>query len=288
LSNPSGARETKTAFGLDLGGYSSGGSALVRATRRPTGEVEATVYREHAFSKKPARGKPFASIVEQEVELLAACLQNARLYVDVPIDLQGLPCPGDEIYAWELTKRPADFAFEALPPLADRIGSVVARFQNLLRSLPSECADDLLGRRLFETYPAGSLRLSGLPHEGYKEKNSRITVEGDRWTGHGPKGERLACIANKLRMTASPGTQLDHDEVDAVVCALAGVVDDSCLLRGEALEDAISNVISDDQVDPSPPEAYVLMRQLPDDLCVAVKIGTAYDLATVLEGATGG
>lgn len=244
--------------------------------------MEATIYYGHAFSKKPGKGKPFAPVVEKEVELLAACLRNRPLYVDVPIDLQGLPSPGGELYPWQLVKRLVDFAFEALPPLADRIGSVVARFANLLRSLPSEHPDPL-GQRLYETYPAASLRLSGLPYEGYKEKNARVAFEGSQWVGNGQRGERLACIANNLRMTASLGTELGHDELDAVVCALTGVVEERCLLRGNELEVVISDKVRDDQVDPTPPKAYVLMRRLPDNLRIVVRTKTIYDHAEMLE-----
>ena len=259
----------QTAFGLDLGGYSAGGSALVRATRRIPTEVQVTVYRGHAFSKKPGKGKPLAPIVEKEVELLAACLRRAPLYADVPIDLQGLPCPGGEVYAWQLVKRPVDFAFGALPPLADRIGSVVARFRNILRLL-SQDQPDPLGTRLYETYPASSLRLLELPHKGYKDEKNQITFESDTWLGRGAKGEVLARIANELQMTGAHNERLSHDELDAVLCALTGVVDRSCLLQEKELETAIGEKVGDDRVDPTPPKAYVLMRRLPEELTIAV------------------
>ena len=272
----------KTAFGLDLGGYSAGGSALARATRRNPTEVQATVYRGHAFSKKPGMGKPLAPIVEKEVEFLAACLQRATLYADVPIDLQGLPCPGGEVYAWQLVKLPVDFAFGALPPLADRIGSVVARFRNVLRLL-SQDQPDPLGVRLHETYPASSLRLLELPHKGYKDEKNQITFEGDTWLGRGAKGEVLARIANELRMTGAHNERLSHDELDAVLCALTGVVDRSCLLQEKELETAISEKVGDDRVDPTPPKAYVLMRRLPEDLTIVVNSKTVRDDAETLE-----
>src|SRR5215203_779950 len=101
--------EERTAFGLDLAGYSSGRSALVCASSRSPGEVEATVYRGHAFSTRPGPGKPLAPVVAREAELLAACLRCAPLYADVPIDLQGLPCQRRAVYAWQLVKRPVDF-----------------------------------------------------------------------------------------------------------------------------------------------------------------------------------
>ncbi len=277
-----GNHRARTAFGLDLAGYSSGRSSLVRASRDVEGKVKATVYRGHAFSKKPARGKPLDPIVQQEARLLAACLRHASLYADVPIDLQRLPCPGRETYAWQLVKRPVDFAFEALPPLADRIGSVVARFRNVLR-FHLEDHTDPLGRNLYETYPAGSLRLMGLPHKGYKDKKNRITFEAGSWAGSGPKGEVLACIASGLRMTGAADQYLTHDELDAVICALTGVVDDICLCHGKRLETTISRHIDDGQVEPAPPRAYVLMRRLPERLSVAVSVEPVRNQAEMLE-----
>lgn len=280
-SSGSEARE-RTAFGLDLGGYSAGRSALVRATCRTPTEVQATVYRGHALSKKPGRGKPLASIVEKEIELLAACLRGAPLYADVPIDLQGLPCPGGEIYTWQLVKRPVDLAFGALPPLADRIGSVVARFRNILRLLP-ENHPAPLDDQLYETYPAGSLRLLKLPYKGYKDDKDRITSEGDTWHGSGPKGRVLARIANGLRISGTHGEMLSHDDLDAVLCALTGVVDQSCLLQEKELGTAIGEAVGDDRVDPTPPKAYVLMKHMPEELTIVVSSKTVRDDAEMLE-----
>ncbi len=270
------------AFGLDLGGYSAGGSVLVFATRRTPTEVHATVYKGHTFSKKPGRGRPLAPIAEKEVELLAACLRRAPLYADVPIDLQGLPCPGGEVYAWQLVKRPVDFAFGALPPLADRIGSVVARFQNILRLLSQDHLDPL-GDRLFETYPAGSLRLLELPHEGYKDDKDRITFEGDTWHGSGPKGRVLTRIANGLGISGTHGEMLSHDDLDAVLCALTGVVDRSCLLQGKELGTAIGERVDDHRVDPTPPEAYALIERLPEEPTIVVSSKTVREDTEMLE-----
>lgn len=265
-----------------MGGYSAGGSALVRATRRTPTEVQAMIYRGHAFSKKPGKGKPLTPIVEKEVELLAACLRCAPLYADVPVDLQGLPCPGGEIYAWQLVKRPVDFAFGALPPLADRIGSVVARFRNVLRLL-SENHPDALGARLYETYPASSLRLLALPHKGYKDENNQVIYENGTWLGSGPKGEVLARIADGLRISGAYGERLSHDELDAVLCVLTGVVDQSCLLQGEELGTTIGEKVGDDLVDPTPPKAYVLMKHLPEELTIVVSSKTVREDAEMLE-----
>ncbi len=218
----------KTAFGLDLGGYSTGRSALARASLGPSGDAEVTVYRGHAFAKTVNKSRTFEILAEQELELLIACLEKAPLYMNVPIDLQRLPCPGDETFAWQLVQRPVARVFGGLPPLADRIGAVVARFSNLLRAYRLEHPEPL-GQRLYETYPAGSLRLLAFPHEGHKAKSNRIAFGDGRWAGRGTKGEQLAKIAGLLKLTAPKESELDHDEIDAVICALTSVLDEACL-----------------------------------------------------------
>ncbi len=273
--------EAKIAFGLDLGGYSTGGSALARASRGPS-EVEITVYRSHAFTKKPRKGVPFLNVVAEETELLAACLQRASLYVDVPIDLQGLPCPGGEVFAWQLVKRPVDQAFGALPPLADRIGSVVARFSNLLRVVRVNHSEQL-GHRLYETYPAGSLRLLGLPYEGYKEKNNRITFDRRGWVGYGPKSERLVEIAEGLGLVARPGERLNHDELDAVICALTGIAEEMHLLRGDDLKHVVFKKLLNQQVDPTPPKGYALLRSWPEGLETRLETTTIHTRSDMLD-----
>ena len=76
---------------------------------------------------------------------------------------------------------------------------------------------------------------------------------------------------------------MGHDELDAVVCALTGVLDEKLLLRENKLAITISDKVHDDRVDPSPPKVYVLMRQLPDDLRIVVRSKTIYDQAEMLE-----
>ena len=175
MSNVANERGRPEALGLDLGGYTGGRSALASAKLLTNGGVKATICGDHAFASVPRRSEPFKRIVEREVVLLAACLDAAPLYVDVPLDLQGLPCPTGEGFAWQLVKRPVDHALGALPPLADRIGWVVARFENLRARLPSE-QRPTLGDGLYETYPKGTLELSGLPCKGYKatERNTIV------------------------------------------------------------------------------------------------------------------
>ncbi len=255
---------------------------MAKAYRGPSEEVEITIYRGHAFAKAVSGDRPFGAIVEQEVELVTACLEEAPLYVDVPIDLQGLPCPRDNVFAWQLVKRPVDRASGALPPLADRIGSVVARFSNILRDYRRSHPEPL-GRGLYETYPAGSLRLLKWPHKGYKEKDKRTTFREGRWVGQGAKSTKLAEIAGRLGLTAEPDEELDHDELDAVICSLTGILDDNCLLQEGDLQGVISKQLGNPEVSSTPPEGYVLLKEYPPDLKIKLEKTTVNSHSAMLE-----
>jgi len=105
-------------FGLDLAGYTTGTTCFA-AAERGGHDVEAVIFRGSVFSPK-AKWKsdaPHSPILKAEVETLQRCLHLGNVAVDVPIDLQELRAPSKATRIWELTNRPIDKAFNALPPL---------------------------------------------------------------------------------------------------------------------------------------------------------------------------
>ncbi|MCC6465962.1 MAG: hypothetical protein IT463_11540, partial [Planctomycetes bacterium] len=118
---------------------------------------------------------------------------------DVPIDLQGLPDPADPLEIADLIKRPVDRALAALAPVASYIGVAVARMIYWRRELKKKATfcRDPLGLWLFETYPAGSLKLGGKVHEGYKGK---VVYVAGVWLGlENEQGVKLACLLSDLK-----------------------------------------------------------------------------------------
>ena len=216
----------KYSYGLDLAGYSSGKSTLARAEWVNDG-FKIIIYRSHPFSKKLEGRDLIAQQFEYERQFINALLDP--IYIDVPIDLQGLPTPLNYNFVWELTKRPVDFAFNALPPLADRIGSPVSRMKNAL----GDNIQNILGTRIFETYPKVSLDNMLNEVQPYKGKTS--TFLGREWVGEGG----LTPILQQLAVTSEEGTQLNDDHVDAMICSLTGVVPEDWLLQGVQLLNAI-------------------------------------------------
>ena len=259
----------KTAFGLDPAGYSTGKSAFCRIDQATNNNVTATVYSGHIFSKKIEGKIPFTETVGREVELLAACCKKAPIIIDIPIDLQGLPFLENAKYSWQLTKRSVDFAFDALPALADKLGSPCARFLNLYTLLAKKL-ESPLGKQLFETYPAASLELIDIPSEKYKP--GEISFKNGYWDwkkGDG-KSEKLAEIAEAFKLTACEGLTLNDDEVDSIICATAGIVEEERLLRGSELATVIKkrlhkklNVRNLDEIQSFEPKGYVLLKELP-------------------------
>ena len=214
---------THRSFGLDLAGYTAGGSALAEVLHADGhGEYQARVYRQHPFATTAQGRDHLTSVVEDERDALARLLRLGRVLVDIPIDLQGLPSPPKPVFVWQLTARAVDFAYGGLRPLADRIGAPVARFLNLLAGLDR---DD----HLRETYPAGSFSCM---EQSWKYKRQTIEWDGDRWVGGS-----LAEIARSLRLVAAAPIELTltDDDVDALVCALTGAVPPNAVLQGEDL-----------------------------------------------------
>ena len=263
----------KVAYGLDLAGYSTGKSALARAENEcSSGTVRVRIIskREHPFAKK--RKRQHVLDVKPEQDRIESMLAEGRLCVDIPIDLQGLMgldpsqkrdgCAETQ-FLWERTLRPVDYAFGALPPLADRIGSPVSRFRTIL----AERQRNQLGRRLWETYPRAVLeRLTG--SKGHY-KNGKAAFDGGKWIPHpiteatgGSK--ELARIANKSGLTASDRTLVDDDDLDAVVCAVVGVAPQSALLCGHELEKeircCIKKKLNQQEARSAAPRGYLLLR----------------------------
>ncbi|MCW5771905.1 MAG: DUF429 domain-containing protein [Rhodospirillaceae bacterium] len=220
--------------------------------------VKATILAGQGF-ERPANGTDrIGALVEAEREVIAHCIDRGPLYVDIPIDLQALNS-GRATWVWELTRRPADFAFRALPPLADKIGAPVARFRHACAPVLRE-----LGARLFETYPAASLQLLGIPSGGYK--NKRVQRVGGAWQGD----ESLARIAVAMRLVAKDGYELNDDDLDSIVCALTGLVAPAQRLARETLEDEIAARLSRRLSIPRhqlpvrlAPHGYALIKALP-------------------------
>jgi hypothetical protein len=284
----------KTAFGLDIAGYSTGKSGFARADLIDKNHIEVTVYQGsyqgHAFAKKRKGKEEIKKIVKEEKEILEACFSKGPIFVDIPIDLQDLPCPKDVKYVWELINRPVDFAFDALPPLANFIGSPVARFLNLYSSIKEEFKDPL-GKQIFETYPAGSLyrlnsQIPNLPYDKYKDQETEFSngiwknMTEESKKKESKKEGNLFQIANCLELASEKEKEItiSDDDLDAIICAITGVVDEIHLLQGDELRKEINRLISNGKQYPAP-KGYVLLKSLPNmKRCIKCKEVTHEEL----------
>lgn len=259
----------KTTFGLDLAGYAGGNSGFARADLGIGERIQVTVYEGHVFGKRLKGSDPLGNLTKGEQQILKACCEIGDVLVDTPVDLQGLPSPSSAYFTWELVKRPVDYAFDALAPLANLIGAPVARFQHMLRAFRETVKDGALGE-VFETYPAASLKLLGLWSSGYG--NRRANFAKGCW-----QGGALADILNELGVEAEEGMMLDGDEFDALICAVTGLVDVDRRFMGHELSLEVLRRIREKvpeqhhaQISSVVPENYVLMKSWPDaKICVS-------------------
>jgi len=159
------------------------------------------------------------SVIKADVQVFSDLLKdNGICAVDVPIDLQGLnEYSGNKNYVWEATKRSIDHELGALPPIADRIGAVVARMRLIMNYYP-----DSLGKAIFETYPAGSLALM---KENQQYKEGKAIWDGSLWKpsadGKEKANEGLANVLNSLNFVCVlEGIVLTDDQFDAILSAI--------------------------------------------------------------------
>jgi hypothetical protein len=228
-------------FGVDLAGYATGKTCFAAA--RWQGEcVEATLFSNSAFSAniRYQTTADIAPVLAEEVRTLRRCFKIGPVAVDVPIGLQNLLVPERVSRIWELTLRPIDRALGAIPPLADRIGSPVARFRSIMRA---GAFDDRLGRSLFETYPAGTWLLNGVVSRGYKGKNRAIAC-GD--------------LCAKLNITP---TLPDDDAIDAVIVAVTAAANADHLVSDADFAERLHDLGTEKRYEL--PRGYRLLKTLP-------------------------
>jgi len=200
-------------FGLDLAGYTTGKTTL--AVVEIEGQnVKATMLRESALSVKRNGGDALKEVLRKEAAVLRRCLNIGPLAVDIPIDLQDLRTPIDAEYIWQLTRRPVDRAIGAMPPLADRIGAPVARFAAIMREGDF---DGLLGEKLFEAYPAGTLKM--------------LKIEAGHYKGEAG-ADALVRLCETLRI--KPRVESD-DNIDAIICAITAAAPADAVHDADAL-----------------------------------------------------
>lgn len=272
------------AFGFDIAGYAGGNSGFAHADLVDD-VIQVTVYEGHVFARKLRGQDPQVTVADDEIQVLNTCREVGALIVDTPVKLQGLPNPANVYFTWELVKRPVDYAFDALSPLANLIGAPVARFQNLLSALREEAGSEEVNEVL-ETYPAATLKLLGLWQSGYGSQPMRFT--NGRW-----EGGSLADIANNLGMVGEEGDDFNGDEFDAALCAITGVVAEDKLLRGHELADSVRRRIQARvptqhhfRISACVPQNYVLMQSPPETEIRLVKwsVNGLVDMLRVVRG----
>jgi predicted nuclease with RNAse H fold len=199
-------------FGLDLAGLSNHRGTVLASIRAEGELADVNILQSSPFGTKMSGS--FEDRLKRESLALSDLLRIGKVSVDVPIALQGLP-DVEAKEAWQLTLRPVDKKLKALPPLASLLGACVARFKAILTK------EHLgqLGKRLFETYPKASfVEIFGKNSEAvkfYKLASAKKRVIAEN--------ARLA-LTRDLKIIG--GETLSHNELDAVICAMASIATD--------------------------------------------------------------
>lgn len=263
------------SYGLDLAGFSKGKSALVEAVRKGNA-IEANILKGHPFEKKLTGDDNWSVQLHEERVCIkkivglgdSGILDNRKIYIDVPIDLQNLLSANECEFVWELTRRPIDYALKALAPLANLIGVPVARMQSIL-------ADDglrnLLGKQIFETYPKKSLEEVIETMEsgrGFEYKSTSAIYDGFKWEGKiGAPG--VSQLLNKIGATATKGIEINDDHFDAVVCAMTGLLDGENIWSDHNLHSFVNKMSK--KTNPLP-IGYKIIKSWPEKITIKIDI----------------
>jgi predicted nuclease with RNAse H fold len=205
-------------FGIDLGGFSKETKTVIVGMERHGAAAKAAVLTGSPFSEKLSG--EFSARLIREAAALREMLKLGKVAVDVPIDLQGLP-KFDALEAWHLTHRPVDRTMNGLAPLASWLGACVARF-GAITTTESRVS---LGTQLFEAYPAASL------NKIFGELGLRCIKDYKKPKKEHKELARLARLqlCKELKISASDQA-LEHDEIDAIICAITAVAADGELV----------------------------------------------------------
>lgn len=146
----------KTIWGLDVAGESSPNGLAKLEVNKEVINIE--VYDTNLFEDTDVLIHFFKSILEKEENILV---------IDTPLDLQYLKKFTKEKFLkitkkWQINYRPVDYAFNALRPIGSDIGTVLSRVHYALAKAAEDSDldwQDLLNKRIFETYPKASFSL---------------------------------------------------------------------------------------------------------------------------------
>ncbi|OUM86321.1 MAG: hypothetical protein BAA01_09855 [Bacillus thermozeamaize] len=270
-------RKIRKAYGIDLAGFTSTKTAIVEAVKDDNGRVTLKIIKNH-----PLNSEDLIKSKEYFLKLLED--PAVKVYIDAPMDLQGLPF--DHLnsfrFPWQLTYRPVDKAYNGLPPFADKIGAVVSRFMYCLHDKDTDKSDPRHAfekyENLFETYPAGSLkqladtlRQPGIDKNYKNYKKGKVDLDSDGWkpAGQSTKDESLCNIAKALfaQAVAKEKLTINDDEFDAMICAVTGLLDRGSKLTEDGLQKAIYDKLEKKYKelsfeDCSPPKRYELINSL--------------------------
>lgn len=208
----------KVVWGIDIAGRTGNNGVAKGEFEGST--LEITIYTNNGFTVKKGRDYDYAEDIFTKI-----LRSNSILVIDTALDLQKLG-NWKELFEkikenWEEVKRPIDYAYKGLTPLADLFGAGVVRTHRFLSSFDKNWQNNLLGTSVYETYPAAILRelseksnLEVFP-TGYKGK---VAVLGENsWQGE-PEENNLARSLNSLGFKADFRTTLNDDEFDAALC----------------------------------------------------------------------
>ncbi|QDK36412.1 hypothetical protein [Bdellovibrio sp. NC01] len=231
-------------YGIDLSGYRSKRTAVVRLERNEPSAITITILDDHPFNKF-SDNEIIGSQISREIEYLnkISSMNQSTVVIDAPLDLSQLYMKEEQATElknlWELQMRPIDHVFKALRPTTSFLGAVSQRAQ-------------IATAKIFatETYPKGSRTLLGcFDHRPTNPLAALSTFFN----------ERGVSICSNVK-------DLTIDEYDAIWCAFAGLHIEKCVSTNHesALMNECYRELTADKGYIEWPKGYSLITEWPD------------------------
>ena len=214
------------AIGIDLAGFRGKDTACVKTEWR-NGDIVATLLPPNTLCQDhPGIDSAVPILLQDAQKLRQWIVDGYGVSMDCPIDLQGLPTLLNPQYLWQLIRRAIDRLVNGIPPLADKLGSVVAR---CLATLQHENLRGELGIHLFETYPKAILIRKRFERSDIKKgwivllaADGPQEVEASGDTEQEREQNGLAVVAELRRLHVVCGgeqpVRLTDHQLDAILC----------------------------------------------------------------------
>ncbi len=248
-------KQTIYSYGLNIAEDVRHSIVIAEATQTTDG-VKIELIKNHAFKMNRFMVDSFKYRTDEEKVLLQEINKIGNLYLNAPLDLQGMPLDKLPKNEWELSSRAIDRVYQRLVTTGKLIAPVEQRLRLMLKPYKEK-----LPFGAFETDPALILEESG--YKSMKHKGCSIFVRGS-WSPN----NSLSAVLNDLNWSAENGERFSYADLGASLCALTGISSSHVDVQGK-----LDAYFPGHQGYYKAPKAYEIINNIPKNVILSWRNG---------------